>query len=199
LTTAVVALAFNESFMRLWVGPGNFGGFQLTAIFVFIMFYRVMMQVASIVVISSGKMKGVVFMSLAEAVLNLILSVWWVRHYGIVGVAMGTAVAGILTSGWYVIRFTARELNMNLLDYVGRGIIPPLLCAVPAAALAFALIHFYPVTGWARLFMEACAVGIVYAAFYIVIGLTGEERAMILGRAKEIYRARSLRRGVATT
>jgi O-antigen/teichoic acid export membrane protein len=199
LTTAIVALAFNESFMRLWVGPGNFGGFQLTAIFVFIMFYRVMMQVASIVVISSGKMKGVVFMSLAEAVLNLILSVWWVRHYGIVGVALGTATAGILTSGWYVIRFTARELRMNLLDYLGRGIVPPLLCAIPTAALAFALIHFYPVASWARLFIEASTVGITYAALYFVIGLTREERALIFGRLKEIYRARSLRRGVATT
>lgn len=199
LTTAVLGLAFNESFMRLWVGPGNFGGFYLTAIFVFIMFYRVMMQVASIVVISSGKLKGVVLMSLAEAVLNLILSVWWVRHYGIVGVAMGTATAGILTSGWYVIMFTARELRMTVLEYLGRGIVPPLICAVPAAALAFTLIHFYPVASWARLFMEAGAVGAVYVLLYFVIGLSAEERALLLGRAKEIYREKSWRRGVATT
>ncbi|HEV7842470.1 MAG TPA: oligosaccharide flippase family protein [Pyrinomonadaceae bacterium] len=199
LTVAVVALAFNESFMRLWVGPGNFGGMELTAIFVFIMFYRVMMQVASIVVISSGRMKGVVMMSLAEAVLNLILSVWWVRHYGIVGVAMGTATAGILTSGWYVIRFTARELRMNLLDYVGRGIIPPLLCAIPSAALAFALVHFYPATSWVRLFIEAGAVGTIYALFYLVIGLTAEERAMLFGRARDIYRQLNARRRVAAT
>lgn len=199
LTTAVIALAFNESFMRLWVGQGNFGGFTLTAILVFIMFYRVMMQVASIIVISSGKLKGVVLMSLAEAVLNLILSVWWVRDYGIVGVAMGTAIAGILTSGWYVILFTARELRMNVLEYVGRGVVPPLLCAVPSAALAFTLIHFYPVISWARLAIEAGAVGALYALLYFILGLTPEERALLLGRAKEIYREKSLRRGVATT
>lgn len=199
LTVAVVSLAFNESFMRLWVGPGNFGGFTITAIFVFIMFYRVMMQVASIVVISSGKLKGVVLMSLAEAVLNLVLSVWWVRHYGIVGVAMGTAAAGALTSGWYVIRFTARELRMNVFDYVGRGIAAPLLCAVPSAALAFTLLHFYPVASWPRLFIEASAVGGVYALFYFFIGLSGEDRAFLYERAKETYRRWGVRRRVATT
>jgi O-antigen/teichoic acid export membrane protein len=199
LTVAIVALAFNESFMRLWVGPNNFGGMELTAIFVFIMFYRVMMQVASIIVISSGKLKGVVLMSLAEAVLNLVLSVWWVRNYGIVGVAMGTATAGALTSGWYVIRFTARELRMNVFDYVGRGIAAPLLCAVPAAALAFTLLHFYPVTSWPRLFIEASAVGSVYALFYFFIGLYSDERAQLYVRAKEIYRRWSMRRSIATT
>ena len=49
-----VAVAFNESFMRLWVGPQNYGGLMLTVVFVFIMFYRVMMQVASIGLIGSG-------------------------------------------------------------------------------------------------------------------------------------------------
>lgn len=199
MTTAVIALAFNESFMHLWVGAGNFGGITLTAIFVFIMFYRVMMQVASIVVISSGKLKGVVLMSLAEAVLNLILSVWWVRHYGIVGVAMGTAVAGALTSGWYVTLFTARELRMTVLEYLGRGIVPPLLCALPSVVVAFTLIHFYPVTGWLKLFIEAGAVASVYALFYFILGLTSEERTGLLGRVKEIYRARSIGRGVAAT
>jgi O-antigen/teichoic acid export membrane protein len=199
LTTAVIALAFNESFMRLWVGPKNYGGIELTAIFVFIMFYRVMMQVSSIVVISSGKLRGVVMMSILEALLNLVLSIWWVRYYGIVGVALGTATAGILTSGWYVIRFTSRELRMNLLDYLGRGLAPPLLCAVPAAALAFALVHFYPATSWAKLFIEASAVGTFYALLYLVIGVSSEERALVYGRARDIYRQYNARRRVAAT
>jgi O-antigen/teichoic acid export membrane protein len=198
-TTAVIAIAFNESFMRLWVGLKNYGGIELTAIFVFIMFYRVMMQVSSIVVISSGKLRGVVFMSIAEALLNLVLSVWWVKYYGILGVAMGTAVAGALTSGWYVMLFTARELRMNLLDYLGRGLVPSLLCAVPAAAAAFALTHFYPPMSWAALFIEAGAVGLVYTLFYLVIGLNGEERALVFGRARDIYRQVSARRRVAAT
>ena len=197
-TTAVIALAFNESFMRLWVGVKNYGGMELTAVFVFIMFYRVMMQVASIVVISSGKLKGVVMMSLAEALLNLVLSVWWVRYYGILGVAMGTAAAGILTSGWYVIFFTARELRMNLLDYLGQGIVPSLVCAAPSAALAFALVYFYPATSWAKLFIEAGAVASLYALLYLIIGLNSEERSLLFGRVRDLYRQLTARRVAAT-
>ncbi len=199
LTVAVVAIAFNESFMRLWVGPQNYGGRMLTAVFVFIMFYRVMMQVASIIVISSGKLNGVVAMSVVEALLNLVLSIVLVRYYGILGVAFGTALAGVLTSGWYVIWFTSRELRMSVFEYLARGLVPPLLCAVPAAALAFALLRFYPVTSWLRLFLEAGAVGSIYALAYLIIGLNSEERSELFGRLKGFYHSIGARRRVATT
>jgi hypothetical protein len=88
---------------------------------------------------------------------------------------------------------------MNVFDYVGRGIAAPLLCAVPSAALAFTLLHFYPVASWPRLFMEASAVASIYALFYFFIGLSSEERALLYGRAKDIYRRWSVRRRVATT
>ena len=172
---------------------------MLTVVFVFIMFYRVMMQVASIIVISSGKLNGVVAMSVVEALLNLVLSIVLVRYYGILGVAFGTALAGVLTSGWYVIWFTSRELRMSVFEYLARGLVPPLLCAVPAAALAFALLRFYPVTSWLRLFLEAGAVGSIYALAYLIIGLNSEERSELFGRLKGFYHSIGARRRVATT
>ncbi|HYJ47349.1 MAG TPA: oligosaccharide flippase family protein [Pyrinomonadaceae bacterium] len=199
MAIAVVAVAFNESFMRLWVGESNYGGLMLTVIFAFILCYRVMMQVSSVIVISSGKLKGVVAMSIMEAALNLVLSLWWVRYYGIIGVALGTAVAGVLTSGWYVVGFVSRELRMNVFEYLGRGVIPPLVCALPAAGTAYLLTHFYPATTWPRLFLEAGTVGLVYALCYLFIGLTTGERDFLTARLAGFYEAvGGRRRRVAT-
>ncbi|MBA3805286.1 MAG: oligosaccharide flippase family protein, partial [Acidobacteria bacterium] len=189
LGVAVVTVAYNKSFMRLWVGDQNYGGMTLTLLLALIMLHRVMRQVASLIVIGSGKLKGIVYMALLEAALNLALSLWWVRYYGINGVALGTVVAGALTSGWYVAYFVSRELRMSVFEYVWRGMGPPLVCAVPAAGLAVLLNNLYPATSWPRLFISAAAVASAYAVSYLFIGFATEERRAMYARLVRFYRA----------
>lgn len=198
LCVAVVAVAFNESFMRLWVGANNYGGATITLIFAFILVYRVMQQCASMIVIATGKLKGVVIASLIEAALNLILSLWWIRRYGIVGVAFGTAIAGILTSGWYVARVVSRELRLNVFEYLARGLAPPLVCVLPAAGAAFALTRFYTFANWPSLTLGTGTTGAVYALAYFFIGLSNMERGEVWTRAMKLVAFVGARRRIAT-
>jgi O-antigen/teichoic acid export membrane protein len=177
--TAAIAWVLNDGFMRLWVRYRNYGGSALTLLFAVILVTRVLNQTASVVIISTGKLRGVVYMSIAEALLNLGLSMWLVRIYGILGVAVGTVVAGFLTSNWYVIRVVCTELRLNLLKYLLRGPGPALLTAVATAALAVALLQVYPVTSWIRLFSAAPVIGLVYVAIYAIVGLRATELRQI--------------------
>jgi O-antigen/teichoic acid export membrane protein len=129
-----------------------------------------------------------VFMSLAEAAVNLALSLWLVKSYGIVGVALGTAAAGFLTSNWYVIRIVCRELRMSPSSYL-RVTAPALLTSIPTAFLGTALLRFYPVNGWASLFVEAAAIGFLYLVFYALLGLRVDERRLIYSRVRTTGRA----------
>jgi O-antigen/teichoic acid export membrane protein len=190
LAVGVVSVSFNDAFMRLWVGSRNFGGGLLTLTFALILFYRTMMQSASIVVIGSGRIRGVVFMSVAEAVLNLALSLWWVGRYGLLGVAAGTAVAGALTSGWYVTWVVSRELGVDLREYVFTGIIRPALGLVPAVATALALRDTGAAATWLGLAVSAAAVGAVYAIAFFFTGLDRDEREALYARAGALIRIR---------
>lgn len=199
LALVVIAAAFNQPFMMLWVGTINFGGMILTGLFAAILFYRVMMQVASVVVISSGKLKGVVYMSLLEAAFNLGLSIWWVREYGLQGVAAATIVAGLLTSGWYVVRFVSTELRLSVADYFLRGIAPSFISALVAAAVAGLLVRFYYPQSWLLLFAEALIVSTVFAVAYLFIGVDPAERSDLYKRLAGWYSAAGARgRAVAS-
>ena len=180
--SAVIAWVLNDGFMNLWVGNGNYGGSALTLLFAVILVTRVLNQTASIVIISTGKLRGVVFMSIAEALLNLGLSLWLVRSYGILGVAVGTVAAGFLTSNWYVIRVVCAELRLNLLTYLLRGPGPALLAGAATAALAMAVIQGFPVTTWVRLFGTAAMTGIGYLCIYAMIGLRVSEVRQIFSQ-----------------
>jgi O-antigen/teichoic acid export membrane protein len=186
---ATIAWIFNDSFTRLWVGEQNYGGSTLTLIFAFILVSRVLNQAASIVIIGTGKLRGVVFVSLAEAALNLALSLWLVKVYGIIGVAAGTVAAGVLTSNWYVIRVVCRELRLTVVEYLARGPIPALLAGVVTATVSLGLERWYPVTGWGRLFVAGAAAGVCYLSAYALLGLRDTDRRQIYSRIRMTRRA----------
>jgi O-antigen/teichoic acid export membrane protein len=175
--------------MRLWVGEQNYGGGTLTLLFAAILITRVLNQTASIVIIGTGRLKGVVYMSLAEAVVNLVLSLWLVSVYGIIGVAVGTVLAGALTSNWYVILVVCRELRLTALEYLARGPVPALLAGLVTGSIALALVRWYPVTGWVRLFVAGAATGTCYLIAYALIGLRDADRRLLYSRIRMTGRA----------
>jgi O-antigen/teichoic acid export membrane protein len=186
VAVGVVAVAFNAPFMRLWVGVDNYGGALLTFIFAVILFYRVMMQTASFVIIGVGKIRGVVFMSVIEAVLNLTLSLWWVQKFGMIGVAAATAVAGFATSGWYVTRVVSREVQIPLAEQLWRGILVPVFCAIPAGGMAIVINRVAAPAGWLDLAIACSLVGLTYAATFVVIGIDAAERRLLYARFRHL-------------
>lgn len=160
---SVVAVFFNAPFMRLWVGSLNFGGEPLTAAFALILTYRAMMHSASVVVIGTGRIRGVVLMSAVEAGLNLGLSVWWVQRFGIVGVALATVVAGLVTSAWYVGLVVCEELRLGLSEYLWNGVVMPLVAATPAVLVALTARRMLALDSWLALAVAVVSTGAAYA------------------------------------
>jgi O-antigen/teichoic acid export membrane protein len=192
----ILSVGFNGPFMRLWVGAQNFGGQYLTLAFALILVYRVVMQTAAMVVIGAGRIRGVVYMSIVEAALNLGLSLFWVRRFGIAGVALATVVAGLSTSAWYVVSVVSDVLRVRIIDYVTRAILLPLLCGIPAAGLAATIRSTTSIGSWIDLVWAGGITAIVYAGTFVWIGLAPTDRRQLWQRLQEsgLMGARVVRR-----
>jgi O-antigen/teichoic acid export membrane protein len=71
---------------------------------------------------------------LAAGLLNLGLSVWLVRPFGLAGVALGTAIPNVLFAGLVLVQ-TCREMDTSVVDFL-RYVVPrALVGACPAFAL----------------------------------------------------------------
>jgi O-antigen/teichoic acid export membrane protein len=77
-----------------------------------------------------SKHKYYTYSNLVEGILNLVLSLWLVRRYGILGVAMGTgipmAVMGIFVQPWYV----CHAISLNVRTYVSNILIHSAIASV---------------------------------------------------------------------
>jgi len=105
---------------------------------------------ASSILFGVSRHRGVVTLSILNALVNLGLSILWVRPYGIAGVALGTAVPLALVSGIATLLYTCRALDLSPGRYVWEGMARPGLCAL--AFLIPALIAqrlWHPVGWWA--------------------------------------------------
>jgi O-antigen/teichoic acid export membrane protein len=153
---AVLVALLNPAFVLLWVGQQGFGGAALNTVFIYWVLLDTILRGSSIIPLVTGEMKAWAWASAGEALVNALLSVLLVRPFGLVGVALGTAVARTLITGIAMPVWSCRKLNIRLRDFVRFGVLHPLLRSVPATLLTSLIAFFTPAAwGWLRLAVVA--------------------------------------------
>jgi len=163
--------AFSRDFVTLWVGPQLYGGDLLclatlasAVVFAFILPYTWAIDVA-------GDARHRLLPSTIGSVLNLALSVVFVRRLGVAGVALGTLCAYLLTDAWYCPLLVGRRYGVRLEPIVAsasRG----LGVGLPWVALVWVLtrLRTAPVT-WMSFITQGAVVGaaaLVYCWFLVM-------------------------------
>ena len=146
LTFFAVRLAFlggalmfiaNPQFVKLWVGLENYGGDFLNFVFVLWALFDTVYRGTTAVVYASGDLKEWTIASSIEAVLNIVLSLVLVSPFGLAGVALGTLISKLLTTGFYMPYWVCRKLNMSIIYLIKKSIINPLVRSIPSIIITF--------------------------------------------------------------
>ena len=116
-----------RSLLLLWVGPRYVSSYPILVL-LSIGAIASSAQLGTVsTLIAKGRHRAYGIWTLGEGLANLILSIIWARRYGIVGVALGTAVPLLVVKltlqPWYV----TRVLNMSLGEYFGKALARPLI------------------------------------------------------------------------
>jgi O-antigen/teichoic acid export membrane protein len=129
-----------------------------------------------LVVVATGKQHLATLAAIAEACVNIVLSIWLVQKIGAVGVALGTLVGAFVSVGVHLlvsVALTQATIHMDRSRLILQGLLRPLLVIVPSLFL-------YPF--WRRLDMLPAQPAILatWAALTALIAwrvaLTGEDR-----------------------
>jgi O-antigen/teichoic acid export membrane protein len=162
--------------VRAWMGPGFDGSVQ--PLYVLAIAGLVLVGNASqhSILVATGRHRLVAWVWVAEAIANLVLSLVWVRRYGTVGVALGTAVPIAVGHLAFITPAACRQAGVTLGRFVRATLGPAVIGAVPTIVICAALRRDGLPTRGTNLILEAAAVGISYLAIVIVFGLNSETR-----------------------
>jgi O-antigen/teichoic acid export membrane protein len=116
---ACIVLLVNQSFVRWWVGPDQYGGFLLTTVLVIGMVLRHWNLTAVYTLFALGHDRRISLTTLIDGGVTLIASVALTFRYGLVGAALGTVI-GVALVGLPANLFElARETRTSLINTVG--------------------------------------------------------------------------------
>jgi len=182
------AAAYDAQFVRLWVGREMYGGDWLAAFTVASAVVFGFLCLFSWVIDMQGDTRHRLPVSTIGSILNLVLSVTFVKAFGLPGVALGTLAAYLLTDAWYSPLLVCRRYDVPpslILRAAARG----LAVGLPWATGAWLLTRSHtPPMRWLGFSAEVAVVGTLALAYCWWGLLTPPERDQWRQRLRQLAR-----------
>jgi O-antigen/teichoic acid export membrane protein len=158
LAIGITFLVRAETFIRLWMGPqyASLSGETLKILTIALILVAGS-QVCNSAMLGLVRHRAVVPVVVAEALVNLTLSLWWVRTVGVIGVAWATTLPSLMTSllwwPWYV----RRVLGIPVVQFLVSSWLRPACAMLPFALATLAVELWWPPTGLSVFFVQVAA------------------------------------------
>lgn len=182
----VCLLAFGAPLVGAWMGPEFSGSVVPLYILALAGVVMVGQGPAGSILLAAGRHRMVAAASLLDILLNVALSLALVSRYGLIGVAIGTALPYIFLNVVVLAPAACRVVNVRLGTFARTVAAPALIAAVPAG-LAAALFRTASVPdSLSAVVAQSAVVGCVYVAAFCTLGLRGVDRARYLGSVRRL-------------
>jgi O-antigen/teichoic acid export membrane protein len=184
-------VAFGDRLVLIWMGPGF--SESLPALYVLAAAGVVLVAAGPLgnLLLARGRHRVVAFSCLGEAILNAALSIWLVRRYGIVGAAVGTVISVTISNVMIQMPAACRLLGIAVPAFLRQVSAPAVVALTPAAAFAWLLRTTALPTTFIEVIGSGAAVGLVYLAAFIGLGLQRADRNRYFGRIRNVRAAQS--------
>jgi O-antigen/teichoic acid export membrane protein len=181
-----IALLFfyAEDIIQLWMGEEFAGSAPLLRILlVAVLFTSVQLNAANVLGMT-GHHRFVAFSMAASALVNLILSILLIQHWGLTGVAIATLVAAFAVETLIIVPRACSENGVSLGRFVAGALLPALPALIPALGSAYLLDQLWLSDSFLRVFAQGGASALVFFAVFYWTGARPEERRLLKDRLR---------------
>jgi len=183
----VCLMTFAAPLISRWMGP-EFGDSVLPLYVLAVTGIVLVGQgPADNILLGTGRHRLVAYVALGEALANLVLSVILVRHHGILGVAIGTAVPVIVANAFILLPIACRQVQLALGHFIRTVAVAPAVGASVGVAVGLALRSTVPPQSIAGVVLEGAIVGAAYMIAVWLFGFDRAVRARYLGLARHAF------------
>jgi O-antigen/teichoic acid export membrane protein len=169
-----------DTFIRLWVGEDFYASYPPLVLLSIAWAFNYLQSAAACVLIGLSRHKMAAWLVLAQAILNLGLSLFLVRPMGMLGVAWGALIASVLMNLVFQVH-ALHLLGVSIKRFLGQAIVPAVIALIPFALVLEWLVSSFPPSGLFTYFLQvAFAMGSMLI-FLPWIGLNRRERHLVWG------------------
>jgi O-antigen/teichoic acid export membrane protein len=193
LPAAGVFFLLGDRFIALWIGKDIAESALLLKILTIGILAHLCEMTVTTTLVGMGRAHVVARWVLAQAAVNLVLSLALVRPFGLMGVALGTSISMVLFAVISIPVYFRYHLHVPLGDFARRALLPPLWVQIPWIGALFLLRDYVPMPSLGAFFGVLALTLPLYGAFVFALCLSPAERASVSGRFGPKFRPRAAR------
>ena len=159
-----VLIILGKPIIEAWVGAKYLSSYSILLLLLLPKTLYLAQAGSVKVLLGTGRHRPLATVLALEGVANLILSLILIRHLGILGVALGTAIPLTCTSLFYLPSHLCRQLNVRLSSYLREAYLLPLGLCVPLVTVLLSIRPLFPMYQYSSLFLQVSIGGVVYTA-----------------------------------
>jgi O-antigen/teichoic acid export membrane protein len=160
----VTLVILGKSIIEAWVGARYVASYSILVLLIVPRSICLAQSTSTRILLGMGRHRVLASVLLLEGGINLLLSLLLVRRFGIVGVALGTAIPMACTGLFFLPQHLCRELDMPLGTFLKRAYRFPLILGVPLAGVLLFARYEFPTHSYAGLLLQIACGGVVYCA-----------------------------------
>jgi O-antigen/teichoic acid export membrane protein len=172
-----------------WVGPHFEPSIPVVQILVVVIAIRVGAATGTMVLKGAGRHRMLAMSNAGMALINLALSLWWVRRFGLIGQAFGTLIPVGLVSVFVLWPAACRRAGVGLAEAFHMSVWPALWPISLMAAIVLPLRSVTP-PNFLSLAVICAAGGLVYAVTFFAFAVPRNERELYTIKIRELLRRR---------
>jgi O-antigen/teichoic acid export membrane protein len=181
-----------DPLIRAWVGPNFIDSIIVAQILTCVVAIRVGNATATTVLKGAGQHRLLAFTNAGTALGNIVLSLLWIRHYGLVGQAMGTLVPVALAAFFVLWPAACRRVDMSVGAAFAEAVWPTIWPVFAMAVVVIPMRQVLPTRLWAV--AVAGGVGsLVYFATFLAFAVKRSDRRLYMEKITELMQARRRR------
>lgn len=187
LPCSVILLVLGKTLLGVWMGPQYAEkSYAILAVLLIPQIYSLSQFTTEEILLGTSRHRFYSFVTVAEAVSNLILSILLIKPYGILGVALGTSVPLVLFRMLLSPVFLKKITGFSFWQYLRASFVGPVAISIPVAILAAGLELFLRAESLLELCLQALLLLLVYYLLAWMLIVEEPVKQSILNRIREM-------------
>lgn len=158
----VTLIVLGKTIIAVWVGRQYESSYLVLVLLIVPKSIYLAQSTSTRILLGMGRHRVLASVLLLEGGVNIVLSIFLLRRFGVVGVALGTAIPLACTSLFFLPRHLCRHLDMPLGRFLSRAYLFPLALCVPLAGALLFVRHALPAHNYGGLMLQMACGGFVY-------------------------------------
>jgi O-antigen/teichoic acid export membrane protein len=173
-------IILGKEIIAVWVGPKYSASYPVLLVLVVSKTLFLAQSCSSRMLVGLGRLRALTLVVFLDGVANLILSIVLIRHWGILGVAIGTAIPLTCTSLFFLPLYLCRILKVSLGAFLRQSFLLPLASTVAMACVLVLTSRLLQPASYPGLFLQLAVAGSSYGLSLLAYFLISEpDRARI--------------------